>query len=82
LVDESIGFAEFVPALAGSQDDELAAEIEEHRWANLAGECALLFGIHVLCPKLASSGSPASISDTVGLSDKSIARLRCNTASP
>ena len=51
LVDERIGFAEFVPALAVSQDDELAAEIEEHRWANLTGECALLFGIHVLCPE-------------------------------
>ena len=51
LVDERVGFAQFVPALAVSQDDVLAAEIKEHRWANLAGECAFLFGIHVLCPE-------------------------------
>jgi hypothetical protein len=58
LVDESIGFAEFVPALAGSQDDELAAEIEEHRWANLAGECALLFWITCFVPQARKLGQP------------------------
>ncbi len=48
LVDERIGFAQLMPALAVSEDHVLAAEIEEHRRADLAGERALLLGIEVL----------------------------------
>ena len=49
LVDECIGFSQLVPPLAVSEDDVPAPEIEQHRRADLAGECALFFGIHVLC---------------------------------
>ena len=51
LVDEGIGFAQHVPALAVSEDNVLAADIEEHRRADLAGERAFLFGIEVLRPE-------------------------------
>ena len=44
LVDERIGFAQRVPALAVSEDNVLAAEIEEHRRADLAGERASFSG--------------------------------------
>ena len=51
LVDERVGFAEDVPSLAVSEDDVLAAEIEKHRRADLAGERAFLLGIEVLRPE-------------------------------
>ena len=50
LVDERIGFAQLVPALAVSEDHVLAAEIEEHRRADLAGERTFFLGIEVLRP--------------------------------
>ena len=50
FVDERVGFAQLVAALAVSQDDVPTSEIEEHRRADLAGEGAFLFGIHVLSP--------------------------------
>ena len=51
LVDERIGFAQLVPALAMAENDIFAAEIEEHRWADLAGECAFFLGIEILRPE-------------------------------
>ena len=62
LVDERIGFAQFVPALAVSENHVLAAEIEEHRRADLAGERAFLFGIEVLRPS--ATRLPLRISPT------------------
>ena len=62
LVDERIGFAQLVPALAVSEDNVLAAEIEEHRRADLAGERAFLFGIEVLRPS--ATRLPLRISPT------------------
>ncbi len=44
LNDERIGFAQLMPALAVSEDHELAADIEEHRRADLAGKRALFSG--------------------------------------
>ena len=51
MVDERIGFAQFVPALAVSEDNVLAAKIQEHRRADFTGERAFLLGIEVLRPK-------------------------------
>ena len=51
MIDERIGFAQLVPALAVSEDNVLAADIEEHRRADLTGERAFLLGIEVLRPE-------------------------------
>jgi hypothetical protein len=43
--------AQIIPALAMSEDDVLAPQIEEHRGADLAGERAIFLGIEVLRSK-------------------------------
>ena len=62
LVDERIGFAQIMPALAVSENNVLAAGIEEHLRADLAGERAFLRGIKVLRPS--ATRLPLSISPT------------------
>ena len=47
-IDLLVGFAQDVPALAVSQDDVAAAQVDQHRGADLAGEGAAGFVIHVL----------------------------------
>ena len=48
VIDELIGFTQLVAPLAVTQNHVFAADIEEHRWADLTCEGSLHLGIHVL----------------------------------
>ena len=47
-VDERVGLAQLVPAFAVAEDDVLAADVDQHGRADLAGEGAFLLGVAVL----------------------------------
>lgn len=51
LVDERIGLAKRVPALAVAEDHVFAAQIDEHCRTDFAGERAFRLGIEVLRPQ-------------------------------
>ncbi len=51
-VDEGVRLAELVPPFAVAEDDPLAADVHEHRRADLAGEGAFLLGVAVLAAQL------------------------------
>ena len=64
-VDEYVVLAQFVPAFAVAEDDVLAAGIDEHGRADLAGEGAFLFGIEILCAEsdLAAADNPGDLAE-------------------